>query len=763
VITDRVRVVEVITHLDVGGAQATLVSLAEFLDREACELTIVAGTRDGGPGELVPQLEALGAQVIVVPSLRRAVSLRDVRAFGELVRVFRRMRPDVVHTHSSKAGVLGRIAARVARVPSVVHTAHSWSFHARGSRIVSRACVVLERFLARLTDVIVVVADADRRTGETHGVRSRHGYELIRSGIDVRAFPRATAERRAAARATLGVPADARIIGTVSRLAAQKDPATFVRAVARVVERDAECLAVVVGEGPLAASLVALADQLGVRDHITFAGARRDVPHVLAAFDAFALSSRWEALPRVLAEAMAVGVPVVATDVKGIGEIVVHDETGVLVPVGDAEELGDALAKLLADRSRADELVGEAGARLEEFDARTMATRHARMYARLAARPVRVVHVITGLDAAGAEHMLAGVVAGMNPDRATSHVISLTDLGPVAEKIRAAGVEVEALGMRRGGLDVGAVWRLRRRLRQLRPDVVQTWLYHADLVGGVAARLAGVPVVAWNLQIAAPEGFLKSRTLATARVAGCVSGIVPTHIVACADSAVPAHAALGYDARRMGVIRNGFDVDRFRADARRRLELRREIGVDEDALVVTVAARFDPQKDHRTFVAAAGIVRTAVTGVRFVLCGNGITTDNRELARWCDDAGIAGAVHCLGARPDMERVFAATDLIVSSSVMEGFSLTVGEAMACGVPAVATDVGDNRVLVGDAGRVVPKGNAAQLAAAMIDVLRLPDAERRRLGASGAQRVRRDFSLAGAIAQYEQLYVSAGERR
>lgn len=370
---------------------------------------------------------------------------------------------------------------------------------------------------------------------------------------------------------------------------------------------------------------------------------------------------------------------------------------------------------------------------------------------------MRVLHVITGLETGGAELMLVRLLEQSDRNRFESSVVSLTDIGPTGRQLEAAGVPARALGMRRGRPDPRGVVALAREIRRQKPDVIQTWLYHADLFGGLAAKLAGGTPVAWGLHLGnlAPE-VNKRATMLTAKACARLSGRLPRAIVCCAESSRDAHIAYGYRADRMLVIPNGFDLDRFQPSAAARLAVRQELGLAPDTPLVGLIARFDPQKDHATFVEAAARLHQRRPDVRFVLCGGEVTWENPQLASWIADAGIRSVTQLLGRRDDMARIQAALDVAASSSAGEAFPLAVGEAMACGVPCVVTDVGDSALVVGMTGRVVPARDPDALTAGIGTVLDLPPDARADLGRAARQRIAENFSLARAVGRYEDLY-------
>jgi glycosyltransferase involved in cell wall biosynthesis len=376
-------------------------------------------------------------------------------------------------------------------------------------------------------------------------------------------------------------------------------------------------------------------------------------------------------------------------------------------------------------------------------------------------KPLRVLHVITGLATGGAEVMLARLVAAMDASEFSSEVISLTTAGPVARGITERGVPVHALGLDRSRPNPLALVRLMRWIKRARPDVVQTWMHDADLLGGLCARLGPRPPVVWGIHQGEfnPQIAGQRRVMWMARACASVSRLVPERIVCCSETSRVVHRGLGYDDARMVVIENGFDTERFKPDARARAEVRRELGLPDDAEVIGHVGRFHPQKDHRTLLAAGALLLAARPRVRLVLCGDNVDEQNPELRAWADETGARDRVLLLGRRADPERLTNAFDLATSSSAFgEAFPLVLGEAMACAVPCVATDVGDSARLVGDRRRVVARRDARALAAAWSELLALEPDERRRAGEAARKRIVEHFSLPAVARRYGDLYRS-----
>ncbi|MGP8001518.1 MAG: glycosyltransferase family 4 protein [Streptosporangiaceae bacterium] len=356
-----VRVATVITRLEGGAGQHALRG-AQAMDPASYPMTIITGSGD----QLLDEARAGGLEVIIEPSLRAPIAPgSDVRALARLTTLLRRRDFDVVHTHCAKAGVLGRLAAHRAGVPRLVHTYHGFPFHEFQGPARRRGYIQIERRLGRITDVALCVG-----TGvAVEAVRQRlvapervHTIGVVAEGADqaARCPPPAVAGRRRA-RAELGLPADATVVGAVGRLTYQKAPDDFVAAL-RALGRPG-VTGVWVGDGELAAQIAAQAASLP-GNQVLLAGQRSNVPDLLPAFDVFALPSRYEGLPTAVVEAMVCGIPVVATAVNAVGDVVIPGVTGLLVPPGRPELLAEAVAFLLDSPGAAARMAAAARARL---------------------------------------------------------------------------------------------------------------------------------------------------------------------------------------------------------------------------------------------------------------------------------------------------------------------------------------------------------------------------------------------------------------
>jgi len=370
--------------------------------------------------------------------------------------------------------------------------------------------------------------------------------------------------------------------------------------------------------------------------------------------------------------------------------------------------------------------------------------------------PVKTLHVITDLGMGGAEITLYRLLSRLDPLLFQSEVISLTDDGPIGGLIRSLGIPVTSLGFTPGIPDPRLLTGLVRIFRTRKPDLIQTWMYHSDLIGGLAARLAGSPPVVWGLHHnVADRTALKPATYAVARLNGLLSRKLPVKIVCCAESTRQSHIRLGYSAAEMIVIPNGIDIAVFQPDGFARSQIREELGLEDGTLLVGLCARFHPDKDHRTFFQAAGRLHAEMPDVHFVLWGKDIVPDNKTLMEWIQKNGLGGRIHLLGVRSDSNRLFASVDIAALSSLTEAFPTVIGEAMACGVPCIATDVGDNRIIIGSTGVIVPRRDPDSLARGMQDLLFRPF-DCRMKGEMARQRIIGQYSLIKMTAEYAAMY-------
>ena len=377
------------------------------------------------------------------------------------------------------------------------------------------------------------------------------------------------------------------------------------------------------------------------------------------------------------------------------------------------------------------------------------------------ARPqsrARVAHVITGLGMGGAERMLQRLLGMLDADRFECEVLSLTPGGRVGDEIRAGAVPVRAPA--RPGLAALAqtLAGTARAWRRRPPDLVQGWLAHGNLTASAMARAmpGGRPPVVWNVRqaIYALE-YERASTARLLRLAARVSRSAD-RIIYNSSTAARHHAALGFAPELAAVVPNGFETDASCGDPRDRAAARHAWGVDDATLVVGIVARYHRHKDHPTFLRAIRTLVDRGMPVVGIAAGAGIDGQNAELAALVSSLGLATRVRLLGDRPDVARLYPGFDVACLSSITESFPNALGEAMAAGVPCVATNVGAAAELIADTGRVVPPGDPAALAGAIAELADAGPLARAELGRQARDRIESSFSLRAVARRYETLY-------
>lgn len=341
-------VCHVVTKLELGGAQEVAMRVVAGLDRGRFRPVLIAGVG----GMLTAEAHALdGVEVCTIPSLLRDIRpWHDLRALWELVGTFRRLRPKIVHTHSSKAGILGRLAAWLAGVPCILHTIHGYGITPAQPFWQQRLLIALEWIVGRITTHWIAVSQADRRQGIAWGLFTASKVSVVRPGIDPAAFAaRIASPERDRLRALLGVGPDHLLVGTVSCLKPQKSPEDFVRVATLVCQRVPAARCVLVGDGVLRPRIEALLQANGLQERVTLLGWRRDVAALLKAFDVFVLTSHWEGLSCAVLEARASRIPIVATRVGGAAEAIVEGIQGTLCPAGDVRAMAQRVCQILED------------------------------------------------------------------------------------------------------------------------------------------------------------------------------------------------------------------------------------------------------------------------------------------------------------------------------------------------------------------------------------------------------------------------------
>jgi glycosyltransferase involved in cell wall biosynthesis len=370
----------------------------------------------------------------------------------------------------------------------------------------------------------------------------------------------------------------------------------------------------------------------------------------------------------------------------------------------------------------------------------------------------KIVFLITGLRLGGAETMLFNLLRRLDYNRFQTTVISLADEGDLGKRFRDLPISLYVIGMKQGRLGFPLIIKAFTLVRRLKPDLLLGWMYHGNLAAQISSLFChDRPPVIWNIRQSIYS--LKRERLLTAGVIRICSWLsrFPKGIVYNSKKSAEQHEAMGYKPNKRVLIPNGFDTDIFKPSIEEYRSIRKELGLPEGSVIIGLIGRHHPLKGHKHFIQAAAMLKDKFPAIRFILAGSQVHCKNMMIWRQVIDLNLAAQMHLLGMRSDMPRITAALDISSSSSLAEGFSNAIGEAMACGVPCVVTDVGDSAWIVGDTGRVVPARNAEALAKGLADLIQMGTDRRRSLGQQARQRVIDHFSLDTVVRRYEQLYL------
>lgn len=371
-----------------------------------------------------------------------------------------------------------------------------------------------------------------------------------------------------------------------------------------------------------------------------------------------------------------------------------------------------------------------------------------------------IVHIITSLSSGGAQMMLYNLLSKTNRDKFEPVVISMMDRGIFADRIAAFDIPIYTLGMKAGPPTLNSLWQLRDLLYQLKPHVIQSWMYHANIFAQLACLLSltNIPVV-WGIHHSiASLSSEKKLTIALIKLGAFLSTLI-AKIVFVSQSSQKQHETLGYAPQKSQVIPNGFDTDLFRSSPDIKSSVRSELGLPANALTIGLVGRYHPMKDHANFLRAAALLQEQHPETHYLIIGSGADNHNSTLVAQVKELKLEDRVHLLGQRDDIFRLTASLDICsLSSAYGEAFPLVIGEAMSCEVPCVVTDVGDSAWIVGDTGRVVPPKNPQALASAWQELIELDRHSRQELGKTARKRVIDDFSLEYIVSEYEKLYMA-----
>ncbi len=379
-----IKVVHIITKLELGGAQQNTLYTVSHLDKEKFIPILITGSE----GLLIDDAKRLGVEAYFLPSLVREINpVKDITALLDIRRLLLRIKssslsPIIVHTHSSKAGIIGRWAAYLAGIPVIIHTFHGYGFNDYQSFLKRQLFIFLERLTARITTRFIAVSKNNIKAGINAGIFKSNDVELIRSGIDISEYKDIKIDK-AKKKQELGIEPDKPLIGMIACFKPQKAPLDFIKAAYIVHQKMPDVRFIVAGDGELRPVIEELINSLRLGDRIKLLGFRRDIPEIMKCLDVFVLTSLWEGLPRVILQAMAAGIPVVATAVDGSSEVVKNGINGFLIKPGDVEEISEKIIYILQKPQDLKFKDSDFKSIFDEFDISLMVKKQEELYERL--------------------------------------------------------------------------------------------------------------------------------------------------------------------------------------------------------------------------------------------------------------------------------------------------------------------------------------------------------------------------------------------
>lgn len=731
----RLRVLHVISGLTAGGAETVLYRLVHqtpHIDHEVICL--------GPPEWYSEKLERLGVSVHHVDVTSIRTLLRDAL---QVYRLIRSSSADVVQGWMYRGNIVGGVIGRIAHKPVL------WNIRCSNSDLLplpSRALAHLGGILARWVPRFVINCSAVSR--KSH---AKIGYDavegaVIPNGYDEEQFIPDESLRMAARRA-LGIDEDCFLVGTIGRWNPAKGYNVLLRAIGLLRERGIPMRLVMAGIG-LDGSNVELGSMVrdsGCSAIVHTLGYRPDVTDVARMLDVHVLPSLTEGFPNVVPETMLSGTPNVATDVGDAALII--GSTGWLIPPANPERLAAAIEQAYAEWAnypqRWEERRSAARRQIaERFSIRSMAESYEKVWRKvvLASKSgrqsvsqtggghsvmrehvegrLRIVHIINDLGPGGAETLLYRLVSSDGSNEHT--VISLGRPAWYSSPLQERGVSVHHLGMHSALDIIGGVFRLSRIIRKSGADVVQCWMYRSNVLGGLAAKAAGKPVV-WGIHCSSLE-LLRPSSRALAHVGGVLARWTPDYIVNCSSCSAELHDKLGYSAARGGIIHNGYEPQQFFPDDVARARTRSELGFDPSTFLIGSFSRWHPQKDIPTLLGAVRLAHDAGLPIHCLLIGHELHAESAELMASIRESGCESLVTPLWVRNDVPDLARAIDLHILASRSEAFPNVIAETMLSGTPNAATEVGDAALIIGSTGWLVPKQQPDLLAGAIIEAYR-----------------------------------------
>lgn len=739
----RTRILFLVDKLVPAGTQTNLLQIVRHLDRSRFEPYVMA-LLEGG--ELEKEFREAGVEPVIL-NTGRIYSLSGWKSYCFLVKWLREHEIDTIQTHFLHADILGILAGKRAGVKRIIAARRDEGFWRNGRQL------LINRFLNQFTSRILANSQAVARAVSEKEKVPADRIDVIYNGI---APAMISADLRPRTRIELGLEKSDLAVGIVANMRhAVKGHIYALEALALAAKKKKNIKLVLVGDGPLRPELEAYAKTLKIDKRVLFLGSRRDVPAILNAIDIACLPSVSEGFSNSVLEYMAYEKPVVATAVGGNPESV-NDESGFLVPPRDAQALAEKILTLAEDDSLRERMGKAARRRVEEkFSIQRMIRNYETYYGghantQDAAAKRRICHLIWALEPGGAERQVVTIAKWQKQNGDFPMVVCLTRKGKLAEELEDAGIPVHLI-LKKMGADFSIIGKLVRFFKDHSVNLVHTHVPTANLWGRLAARKAGCPVIvsehsdmaATNFKFKCINRWLNRDTAAYIVVSQHIKDLM-------AQNGVPPE--------KIRVIRNGIPIG-FQAEEATRQAVRKTLGVKTQEPLIGTVGRLEERKDHAMLLSACALIKKEIPNARFILVGDGPLRE--ALEKQAEELGLGNSVIFTGVRQDIAALLAALDIFVLSSITEGISISLLEAMAAGKPCVVTRVGGNPEVITDqvTGRLVPAQNAENLSEAVVSLLKNPK-RTGEMAVAGRLHVHAHFSQESMMRQIQDVYETLG---
>lgn len=741
----KINILYIIWSLEVGGAERIVISLAKYINKEKYNPIVCCLNHKG---KLAEELEKIGIKVI---ALNKKPGI-DLSIIPKLIRVIKDNRIHIVHTHLWTADFWGRIAAKFSEVPVIISTAHNvdcWK---------PKIFLFIDKLLTGFSDIIIAVSEEVKNFYLKTAKLPREKIITVFNGIELAKFDPSAANKIDKTKEFNFSPND-KVIGIIGRLVEQKGQVYFLEMMRILKQKYPDIKGLVIGEGPLKEKLIHKAKELQLEKSVVFTGLRKDIPDLLNFIDILVSSSTYEGLPMILLEAMAAGKPIVATRVGGNPEIIDDGKTGFLVPAKDPQALVDRVASLLDDNEYSKKIGDSAQEKVKKlYSIEKMLQDTENIYdelltkKRIPLKKIKIALIIDNLEVGGAQKQFIELVKNIDQDKFQIIVVALsTHRIDLLNELTDSGIDVRLINQW-GKICIPAFTKLFKLLRNERPDIVHTYLFTASLYGRIVAKLIGIPVVIVSER--STDNWKKKSYIWMDRVLSKVTNRVLVNAQTIKENLIKREKI---PTEKIQVIYNGIDLNKFDSRRRSRNQIRESLGILNGNPVIGIIGRLAKEKDHQTFLNAAKIIISALPKLNFIIAGDGNL--RKELESASVSLGLNNRVIFTGNTHNISDILQATDILVSTSLYEGCSNVILEAMATGLPVVASKVGGNPEIVNDGttGILVPPQNPNALAKAILSLLNNPQLMQS-MGKNGRERIEADFLLSKMVNNTEEVYES-----